>query len=317
MENRNIGDEEIFERFEFVIGEEDAGERIDVFLGRIMAEQSRSYIQKLIGNHRVQINELVIDSKNKRLKLNDCVLIDIPEPEGLNVVPENIPVEIVYEDDSLIVVNKPQGMVVHPAPGNYTGTLVNALLYHAKSLSSINGVIRPGIVHRIDKDTSGLLVVAKTDVAHQSLAAQFKDHSIERVYYAVVQGVPRKESGTIDAPIARNPHDRLKMGIIAGGRHAVTHYELIEVLGAYSLVACRLETGRTHQIRVHMAHIGHPLVGDPLYNPHVQRIRTEGQLLHAKVLGFVHPVTGKDMRFEAELPAYFEAAIVKLKAKKL
>lgn len=311
--NEDNENEDIGEQLEFVIDSEYEGQRVDAFLGGIIPEQSRSYIQKLIGDSAVSINGKIETSKNKRLKVGDVVIINIPLPEALAVEPEDIPIKIVYEDDYLIVVDKPQGMVVHPAPGNYSGTLVNALLFHAASLSSINGVIRPGIVHRIDKDTSGLLVIAKTNTAHQGLAEQFKDHSIERMYLAVVQGVPKNASGTVDAPIARNPKDRFKMAVVSGGRRAVTHYEVLEDLGGYALVACRLETGRTHQIRVHMAYIGHPLIGDPLYNPHPSKIKFEGQMLHAKVLGFVHPVTGEHLRFETDLSKSFEEGLKKIR----
>ena len=225
---------------------------------------------------------------------------------------EDIPLNIVYEDSDVIVVNKPQGMVVHPAPGNYSGTLVNGLLYHCKDLSTINGVIRPGIVHRIDKDTSGILVVAKNDNSHNFLSEQLRDHSMKREYYAVVEGRLKNDNGIIDKPLGRNKKDRLKMGIVEGGRRAVTHYEVLERYNNTTLIKCILETGRTHQIRVHMASIGHPLIGDPLYGFKKQKFKLEGQMLHAKVLGFIHPTTKEYMEFSSELPGYFQELIEKL-----
>ena len=237
----------------------------------------------------------------------------IPEPEIPRLEDPNIPIDIVYEDEDVIVVNKAQGMVVHPAPGNYNGTLVNALLYHCKDLSSINGVIRPGIVHRIDKDTSGILVIAKNDDAHNKLSEQLKDHSMKREYYALIEGRLKNNDGTIDKPLGRCKKDRLKIGIIEDGKRAVTHYEVVERYNGYTLVKCVLETGRTHQIRVHMASIGFPLVGDPLYGFKRQKFKLEGQVLHARTLGFIHPRTGEYMEFTSELPQYFCDLINKLK----
>lgn len=307
---------EIFESYEFVVDEESKSKRLDVYLNELLEDQSRSYIQSLIKDGYIKVNEKVNTSKNYKVNLDDVIIIDIPEPETLSVEPQDIPIEIVYEDDDVIVVNKPAGMVVHPAPGNYDGTLVNALLYHCKNLSSINGVIRPGIVHRIDKDTSGLLMVAKNNHSHNHLAAQLKDHSSTRSYIAVVHGGFREDEGTIDAPIARNPKDRLKMAVVHGGRESVTHFKVIKRYKNYTVVRCNLETGRTHQIRVHMAHIKHPLLGDLLYGPKTKtlKIKVEGQMLHAETLGFVHPTTNEYMEFKSELPENFEAVLKKIEA---
>lgn len=285
--------------------------RIDKLLASKIADLSRSFIQGLFEAENIRVNGKKVKSKYK-VKLNDKIELDIPEPEELKVEPEEIDLEIVYEDSDVIVINKPQGMVVHPAPGNYSGTLVNALLFHCKDLSGINGVIRPGIVHRIDKDTSGVIVAAKNDNAHNNLAEQFKEHSIKREYYALVEGRIKKESGTIDAPIGRHPNDRLKFEVVKGGKHAVTHYEVIDVFSGYTLVKCILETGRTHQIRVHMSFIGHPLVGDPVYGIKKQRFQLRGQMLHAKKLGFIHPSKGEYMEFDSELPEYFKNILNKL-----
>ncbi len=285
--------------------------RIDKLLASKIADLSRSFIQGLFEEENIRVNGKIVKSKYK-VKLKDKIELDIPEPEELKVEPEKIDLDIVYEDSDVIVVNKPQGMVVHPAPGNYSGTLVNALLFHCKDLSGINGVIRPGIVHRIDKDTSGVIVAAKNDNAHNNLAKQFKEHSIKREYYALVEGRIKKEGGTIDAPLGRHPNDRLKFAVVKGGKHAVTHYEVIEVFSGYTLVKCILETGRTHQIRVHMSFIGHPLVGDPVYGIKKQKFSLKGQMLHAKKLGFIHPSKGEYMEFDSELPEYFKNILNKL-----
>lgn len=302
------------ERFTFIV-EENENNRLDAYLASLLTDVSRSYVQKMITGEKVTINGITIVQKKHKVKIGDEVIIDIPEPELLKIEAEDIPLDIVYEDDDLMVINKPQGMVVHPAPGNYSGTLVNALMFNAEKLSSINGVIRPGIVHRIDKDTSGLLMIAKTDEAHQILADQLKDHSVERKYLAICHGRIGNESGTIEGAIARHPKDRLKMAIVPGGKRAVTHFKVIERLKAHTLVECQLETGRTHQIRVHMSSIGHPLVGDPLYGVKKEKINTTGQALHATTLGFVHPTTGEMMRFEAPLPKHFEEVLRKVKAR--
>lgn len=285
-------------------------DRIDKYISE-NTELSRSYAAKLASDGLISVNGVSADKKYK-LKGGERIVIEVPEPESLEAVPQNIPLDIVYEDDYIIVVNKPQGMVVHPAPGNPDGTLVNGLLYHC-SLSGINGVIRPGIVHRIDKDTSGLLVVAKTNAAHESLAEQLKERKALRRYYCIVNGNIREDEGVIDKPIGRHPIDRKRMAVVAGGREAVTHYKVLERFKGYSLVECRLETGRTHQIRVHMAYIGHSIVGDPVYGIKKERFKTDGQLLHAKTIGFVHPVTGELMEFDSELPEYFTKILNKLR----
>lgn len=295
------------------ITEENNGERIDKYLSTVIEGKTRSFIQGLIEEKVVTVNGKIIKS-NYKLKSNDEIVVLLPEPIELDVKAEEIDLNIVYEDSDVIVINKPKNMVVHPAPGNYTGTLVNGLLYHCKDLSGINGVIRPGIVHRIDKDTTGILVIAKNDEAHNSLAKQFKDHSIKREYYALVEGRFSKESGTIDKPLGRNKKDRLKMDIVEGGRRAITHYEVLEQYDkGVSLIKCTLETGRTHQIRVHMASIGHPLVGDQVYGYKKQKFKVEGQALHAKTLGFIHPSRGEYIEFSSDLPEYFKELIKKLR----
>lgn len=291
------------------------GLRLDIYLSQIIEGISRSYVQKLIKDGRVTVNEKTNDVKKHQLKVGDEVKLTIPPPELLAALPEDIPVEIVYEDDQVVVVNKPQGMVVHPAPGNYSGTLVNALMFHCKDqLSTINGVIRPGIVHRIDKDTSGLLMVAKTDLAHRALAEELKAYKSERIYYALVCGEMKNKTGTIKTIIGRSPKNRLKMCVMTEGKEAVTHYEVVKHYHDYTLVKCQLETGRTHQIRVHLQHIGHAVVGDPLYGYPLCKLKHNGQLLHAGSLGFTHPVTGEFMRFTCELPAYFQRILDKLEA---
>lgn len=300
------------EQFEYYI-ENEIGERIDKFITEHFENYSRSFIQNLISNGNVSVNDNVNTKKNYKLKKNDKVSIVIPEPVKLDVVAENIPINIIYEDDEILVVDKPKGMVVHPAPGNYSGTLVNSLMFHVDKLSSINGVIRPGIVHRIDKDTSGLLVIAKTDNAHHFLSNLLKEHDIKRIYYAIVHGKITK-SGTIDKPIARNPRDRLKMAIVKDGRNAITHYTPLQQFGNdYTLVKIELETGRTHQIRIHMKSIGHPVLGDPLYGVKKEKIKHQGQLLHAKELTLVHPKSKKSMTFTSELPEHYKIILEKLK----
>lgn len=276
--------------------------RIDKVLGHFLSDVSRSQLQKWIEDGHVTVDGQVVKTKYK-LKTGDVVKI-IPEaPQTIDLEPEDIPLDIVYEDDDVIVVNKPAGMVVHPAPGHPGHTLVNALLYHSP-LSTINGEFRPGIVHRIDKDTSGLLMVAKNDLAHRSLAAQLKAKTNQREYVALVHGVIKEDQGTIDAPLGRSKKDRKKQAVVMDGRHAVTHFEIVKRYRHYTLVKCRLETGRTHQIRVHMAYIGHPLAGDPLYGPR-KTLAGPGQYLHAGLLGFKHPRTGQEMTFTAPLPDYF------------
>lgn len=279
--------------------------RADAFLADKL-HITRSHVEKIIEGGNVLLFGKPIN-KSFKLKLGDKLLVSIPDAEPLDILPENIPLDIVYEDNSLLVVNKPKGMVVHPAPGNYTGTLVNALLYHCKdSLSGINGVMRPGIVHRIDKDTSGLLMVAKNDIAHNFLAEQIKEHSFTREYEAVVHGIIKQESGTINAPIGRHPVKRKQMAVTAeNSKEAVTHYSVISRGNSFTHVRCRLETGRTHQIRVHMAYLGHAVAGDTVYGPKKVAPNLVGQCLHAKKLGFIHPETRKYMEFETELPTYF------------
>ena len=292
--------------------------RLDVYISAVL-ESTRSYAQGLIDEGLVTVNGRV-ESKNYRLRLGDLVEIEEKEPVMLSVEAEDIPLDIVYEDDDIIVVNKVSGMVVHPAPGNESGTLVNALLHHCKgSLSGINGVIRPGIVHRIDKDTSGLLVVAKNDESHVFLSSLLKDHGIKRVYHAIVTGHFNNSRGTINAPIARHPVDRKKMAVVSGGREAITHYEVIEEYPSYTYAKFHLETGRTHQIRVHTAHIGHPIVGDTVYGSGKTRLEKtsqaliDGQILHAKVLSFPHPKTKEPLTFECELPSNFKKLLEKLR----
>ena len=302
------------EQREFIVEAEAAGQRIDRFLSGEDTGLSRSALQALVADGHVQCNGKAV-AKSLKLKAGDTVLLEIPDAKPIETVPQDIPLDIVYEDAHLLVVNKPKGMVVHPAAGNPDGTLVNALLYHCQGrLSSINGVIRPGIVHRIDKNTSGLLIVAKTDSAHNFLAAQIKEHSFTREYEAVLTGGRLKTpTGTVDAPIGRSKYDRKKMCVTEqNSKHAVTHYEVLEELGQYSLVKFRLETGRTHQIRVHSAYIGHPVYGDDVYGKAVKGI--EGQCLHAKKVGFIHPATKEYMEFDSELPDYFQAVLKKLRA---
>lgn len=282
--------------------------RLDVFLSQYFQDKSRSHIQKLIEDELVTVNGKIKKS-NYKLKFQDEICVTLKEPVSLNIEPEEIPLDILYEDKDVIVVNKPQGMIVHPAAGVKTGTLVNALLNHCSDLSGINGVTRPGIVHRIDKDTSGVLVVAKNDNSHNKLAKQLKDHSMTREYLALVEGILKEEEGTVDRPIARHPRDKIKMAVVLNGKRAVTHYKVINRFKNNTLVKCILETGRTHQIRVHMAYIGHPLVGDPVYGYKKQRFNLEGQLLHARKLGFIHPSTGKYIEFETEIPEYFKKII--------
>ncbi len=302
--------------YQFIVGEEEEDMRLDVYLSNQLPDISRNYIQKIILKEKIKVDGKIETSKKYRLKQNNRVEIEIPAAEPLKVEPENIPIDIVYEDDDLIVVNKPQGMVVHPAVGNYHGTLVNALLYHCKNLSSINGIIRPGIVHRIDKDTSGLLVVAKNDKAHHHLAEQLKAHTMLRIYTALVYGNLKEDEGIISAPIGRHPTDRLKMAVVKGkGKDAVTHFRVLKRFGDYTLVEAKLETGRTHQIRVHFSFIQRPLVGDLVYGPKKQKFHLAGQALHARTLGFVHPTEGKFLKFEADLPDYFKKLLQQLENK--
>ncbi len=299
---------------QLTITEDLAGERLDKALSRLLPEHSRSSLAALCESGAVLVNGNP-EGKKYAVKQDDVLSVTLPDPVPCEAQPQDIPLDIVYMDDQVAVVNKPRGMVVHPAAGNADGTLVNALLYACgHELSGINGVMRPGIVHRIDKNTSGLLVIAKTDIAHQALAQQFKEHSLDRVYHAIVCGNPGQE-GTVDAPIGRSKKDRKKMAVTPlNAKHAVTHFRTLESLGKYTYIECRLETGRTHQIRVHMSHIGHPLLGDITYGETKDPFRLQGQCLHAKSIGFTHPTTGERLLFESDLPEYFQTVLTKLKS---
>ena len=295
---------------------EHSGIRIDRFLSEQLPEHSRSYIQKLIKDGQVSIGGKAVKSNYKIAGTEEISLL-VPDQVLPDILPENIPLDILYEDQDLIVVNKPKGMVVHPAAGHYSGTLVNALMYHCKDdLSGINGVMRPGIVHRIDRNTTGSLLVCKNDFAHNAIAEQLKVHSITRKYRAIVHGNLKNDQGTVDAPIGRHPIDRKKMAIEPrNGRDAITHYRVLERFGNYTYIECQLETGRTHQIRVHMSSIHHPIVGDDVYGPAKCPFSgLQGQTLHAQVLGFIHPRTGEYMEFSAPLPEYFENLLTKLRS---
>lgn len=298
----------------FTVESEDISKRLDAYLSEKISDFSRSAITKSIEKKLVTVNGKEV-SKSYKVSNGDVISVVVEEPEVLDVLPENIVLDIKYEDDDLLVVNKPKGMVVHPAAGNYSHTLVNALMYHCKdSLSGINGVLRPGIVHRIDKNTSGLLVVAKTDFAHKGLSEQIKEHSFDREYLCVVYGNIKDDKGTVDAPIGRHKTDRKRMCVTdKNSKNAVTHYEVLERLNGFSLVKCILETGRTHQIRVHMSYIGHPIAGDDVYGP--KKVITElgGQCLHAKKLGFVHPRTNEHLVFESDIPESFSKFLEKLR----
>lgn len=292
----------------------DDGERIDRYLKEELQHLSRSYIQKLLKEGYIRVNQKPV-KQNYRLSFDDVIELTIPELKELEITAEDIPLDILYEDSDLIIINKPKGMVVHPAPGHYTGTLVNALLYHCKSeLSGINGVLRPGIVHRIDKDTTGSLLVCKNDSAHQSIAEQLKEHSITRRYEALVHGNLKEDTGSIDAPIGRHPTDRKKMSThCKHGRDAITHYQVLNRYGNYTHIQCELETGRTHQIRVHMQSIGHPIVGDSVYGPSRCPLGPlQGQTLHARTIGIIHPSTHDYMEIDAPLPLYFTELLRKL-----
>jgi 23S rRNA pseudouridine1911/1915/1917 synthase len=300
--------------FTFGAEPEDVGSRIDVFIAENIEELSRSGVQRLIEEGLIKLNGSPVKA-NYKLREKDIIDVEVPEAKTVEILPENIPLDILYEDKDVIIVNKPQGMVVHPAPGHTSGTLVNALMYHCgDELSGINGEKRPGIVHRIDKDTSGVLMIAKNDVAHQSLAEQLAEHSITRKYNAIVFNGFQEDEGTVDQPIGRNPLDRKKMAVTQKhSRRAVTHYRVLERMGNFTFIEAQLETGRTHQIRVHLTFIGHPLLGDTVYGPKKQPFHLEGQALHARVLGFVHPTTGQYMEFEAPLPENYEKLLMRLK----
>ncbi|NCB91477.1 MAG: RluA family pseudouridine synthase [Clostridia bacterium] len=294
------------EQLNFKVTDEEQGIRIDRYLAERMKEQSRSYLQKLIKENGVTVNGETVKS-NYKVQKDDCVMIDIPVLEEPDIIPEDIPLDILFEDDDVLVINKPKNTVVHPSAGHYSHTIVNAVMFHCKgNLSGINGVMRPGIVHRIDMDTTGAIVICKNDLAHQSLAEQLKEHSITRKYRAIVCGNIKEDEGTISGAIGRHPVDRKKMAINERtGKAAVTHYRVLERFGNYTYVECQLETGRTHQIRVHMASKGHPLLGDTIYGPSKCQFNLQGQCLHAMVLGFIHPKSNEYVEFEAPLPDYF------------
>lgn len=300
----------------FEVMPEQEGERLDKYLSIIYPDVSRSFFQKLIKDNNIKVNDGV-QKANYRIKMDDIVEVTIPDAVETAIVPEDIPLDILYEDDDVLIVNKPKNMVVHPSAGHYTGTLVNAIMYHCKdSLSGINGEIRPGIVHRIDMNTTGSLIVCKNDDSHVNIAQQIKDHSVNRIYEGIVCGIVKEPEGVIDAPIGRNPNDRKKMAVNEkNGKNAVTHYKVIAYLGdKYTYMQFKLETGRTHQIRVHMASIGHPLLGDELYGPAKCPVKNlKGQTLHAKTIGFIHPSTNEYVEYEAPLPDYFINLLKKLK----
>lgn len=297
----------------FLADQSAENERIDRYLTDYLQKHSRSFLQKLIKEGRVFVNGKAVKS-NYRVHEEDRIELTVPEPLQTDILPEDLKLEIVYEDDSVLIVNKPKGMVVHPSAGHSSGTLVNGLMFHCRDrLSGINGVLRPGIVHRIDMDTTGLLIVCKDDQSHNCIAAQLKDHSINRRYHALVKGRFKEHEGVVNAPIGRNPSNRLKMAVNEqNGKHAVTHYRVLEQFPSCAYIECRLETGRTHQIRVHMSSIGHPLLGDTVYGgPAVKNV--QGQILHAKTIGFVHPVTEEYLEFDSELPAYFQDILERLR----
>ncbi len=310
MEANNSGAAGTQERI--IITENEAGMRADVALAQLL-EITRSNMQKLLEEGRAVRGQKIIKS-NYRVKAGEEILVELPEPQPLDVQPEDIPLDIIYEDDDVVVVNKARGMVVHPAAGNYSGTLVNALLYHCHNLSGINGVIRPGIVHRLDKDTSGIMICAKNDSAHLSLSEQIQSKTAQRTYLAVVRGNVKNDSGVIETQIARDKNDRKKMAVVTeGGRQAITEYEVAERFGKYTVVKCRLKTGRTHQIRVHMEYLGYPLVGDPKYSPLKTPFAINGQALHSLTLSFTHPRTGERLTFEAPLPEDMKKILTRLR----
>lgn len=287
------------------------GVRIDVYLANV-TDDTRNSIQNKIQKEKIKVNNKIVKS-NYKIRKNDIIQVAIEEPKSVEIIPTKMELDIVYEDTDIVIVNKSQGVVVHPAPGHYDDTLVNGLMYHCDNLSGINGELRPGIVHRIDRDTSGIIVIAKNDMAHNLLSKQLQDHSMTREYYAIVHGNIKEDTGTINKPIGRHKLDRKKMCIREDGRNAITHFEVIERLKGYTLVKLKLETGRTHQIRVHMASVGHPLLGDSVYCNAKNNFKLEGQTLHAKVLGFVHPATNEYVEFTSELPTYFENILKKLR----
>lgn len=301
-------------KFDFIVEAQEAGQRLDRYLSKNIEEYSRSAIQTIIREGKVTINDRVGKS-NYRLKQGDKISVTVPPLSKPQLIPENIHIDIIYQDDDIAVINKPQGMVVHPAAGNYSGTLVNALLYHFDSLSTINSEFRPGIVHRIDKDTSGLLVIAKNNFSHLSLAKQIQNREVVRVYHAITEDNWKEDEGTISAPIGRSLADRKKMAVIEDGRQAVTHYRVLERFGSHTYMELKLETGRTHQIRVHLSHLKRPIIGDPVYGRRKQMFNLKGQALHALKLTLTHPRTNEIMTFHAPLPEYFEKLLELLRKK--
>ena len=296
-----------------IVTKEESNNRLDVYLAKQYKELSRSHIQKLIKENYIRVNSKLKRS-NYIVKSGDQIEVGLPEAEELLIKPENIQIDIVYEDDDIIVVNKQQGMIVHPTPTNLSGTLVNGLLYYCgPNLSDINGMMRPGIVHRIDKDTSGLLVAAKNNISHEILAKQFKQHTVNRKYHAIVSGVIKETNATIDAPIGRDPMNRLKRAVTGSGKHAVTHFKVLNRFKGYTYIEAELETGRTHQIRVHLAYIGKPVLGDPMYGCKNSKFKLKGQALHARTLGFIHPAEGEYVEFVSEPPEYFNKLLKLLK----
>jgi 23S rRNA pseudouridine1911/1915/1917 synthase len=295
---------------------DDSDIRVDLFLSEVYKDASRTYIQKLIKDGYVSVNDKEITKSSYKLNEDDEITLNVPDPIPLEILPEDIPLDIIYEDDDILIVNKPKGMVVHPAPGHTEGTLVNALLYHCKDcLSGINGIMRPGIVHRIDKDTSGSLIICKNDIAHRAVAEQLKEHSINRIYVGIINGRLKEDSGTVDIYIDRDKNDRKKMGVSDSmhGKRAITHYKTLEYFDNYSLVEFKLETGRTHQIRLSMGMLNHPLLGDYVYGEKGNKFKIEGQVLHAKTIGFIHPTTKEYVEFEASLNPEFEKLLSKLR----
>ena len=313
IENKDKDNIDISEIHDIQVENEFDNCRLDRFLTEKFKDMSRSFIQKQIKDGLVKVNGKAVKSSYK-LQSGDNVQMSICEPKDIAIVPENIPLDIIYEDSDIILINKPKQMVVHPAPGHYSGTIVNALMYYCDDLSGINGELRPGIVHRIDQDTTGVIVACKNDKAHRCIAEQLKEHSITRKYHAIVHGNLKEDTGTVNAPIGRHPTDRKKMSTKApNGRHAVTHYRVLERFGNFTYIECQLETGRTHQIRVHMSSIGHPILGDEIYGPAKCPYKLQGQTLHAKILGITHPSTGEYIEFDAPLPDYFKDLLNKLR----
>ncbi len=303
-------------QYSFIVGEEDEGMRVDKYLSNLVPELSRSYIQKQIDEHALLVNGLNNKKSSYNIVLDDCIVLNVPDSITPDIKPQNIPIEIVYEDEDVAIVNKPQGMVVHPSAGHFEDTLVNALLYHLEGrLSGINGVLRPGIVHRIDKDTSGLLIICKNDNSHNLIAQQLKEHTCNRIYHAIVHGDIEEDELTVNAPIGRDKNDRKKMCIDPKGKPSVTHVKVLERFCEYTYIECRLETGRTHQIRVHLSNLGHPLMGDLVYSNKKELINLSGQQLHAKTIGFLSPSYNEYLQFDSDLPNYFVKSLNFIRAR--